>query len=30
MLMLEEYLNDPDAVADPSVLRTNIIWTLGK
>lgn len=29
VLMLEEYLNDPDAVPDPSVLRTNIIWTLG-
>lgn len=25
-LMLEEYLNDPDTVADPSQLRTNIIW----
>lgn len=26
--MIEEYLNDPGAVADPSQLQTNIIWTL--
>ncbi|MBP6698035.1 MAG: GyrI-like domain-containing protein [Flavobacteriales bacterium] len=27
-LMMEEYLNDPGAVADPSEIRTNIIWTV--